>query len=197
MYLVYKHTSPSGKSYIGLTSDYDYRCSTHQQASSPCKAFYAAIQKYGWDNFTHEILYDELTLEQANYREQQAINEYGSMVPYGYNLQSGGRACTMSDVTRARMAIAQTGKKRTFSKAARQKMSDAHVGKPCREELKQLNSERMSGQALPQSTKDKISAAMKGKPKMLKTCEHCGLTGSYTNINRWHNNNCKHKISAD
>lgn len=112
-YLVYKHTSPSGKSYIGQTCDYDYRCWRHQQSSSKCKAFAAAIKKYGWDNFTHEILYDGLTQEQANFREQQAINEYGTVAPCGYNLTTGGDSWERLPSTRAKLSEAGKGRKRS------------------------------------------------------------------------------------
>ena len=110
MYLVYKHTSPSGKSYIGQTCDYDRRCREHQVETNQCKAFAAAIKKYGWDNFTHEILYDGLTQEQANFREQQAVNEYKSVTPYGYNLQSGGEAKAHSEDTKIKMSAIHKGK---------------------------------------------------------------------------------------
>lgn len=61
-YVVYKHTSPSNKSYIGITSNYKLRCNQHKSKNSRCRLFSRAIQKHGWDNFTHEILEDNLTL---------------------------------------------------------------------------------------------------------------------------------------
>lgn len=100
IYLVYKHTSPSGKSYIGVTNDYPKRCNEHQQSQGYCRLFYKAIKKYGWDNFLHEILYDNLSLDQANWREQQSINEYGSLAPSGYNLLPGGNCREQHPETR-------------------------------------------------------------------------------------------------
>lgn len=117
MYLVYKHTSPSGKSYIGITNDYTRRCRLHQTTNS-CKRFAVAIRKYGWDNFLHEILYDELTLHQANDREQQAITEYGSVAPYGYNLTTGGRVRVPEAATRAKMSAVHKGKTISVSQKA-------------------------------------------------------------------------------
>lgn len=33
IYLIYKHTSPSGKSYIGLTNNYQRRCREHKSSN--------------------------------------------------------------------------------------------------------------------------------------------------------------------
>lgn len=56
-FIVYKHTTPSQKIYIGITSmstskrwghkGYGYRNQPY---------FYRAILKYGWDNIKHEVL---------------------------------------------------------------------------------------------------------------------------------------------
>lgn len=88
-YVIYKHTSPSGKSYIGQTKDLVKRNSYHKCPLSGCVKFRAAILKYGWDNFTHEILEEGLTLEQSNDREEYWINYYNS-INNGYNLRGGG-----------------------------------------------------------------------------------------------------------
>lgn len=158
IYMVYRHTSPSGKSYIGQTYDYEDRCYRHQLKSSGCRAFYLAIQKYGWDNFTHEILYDNLTQDQANYREQQAINEYGSMVPYGYNLLAGGNSHSPSIETRQRISATTTGRKRgpdtpemIAAKSARM------IGRKPSAETRAKMSATRSGRAAPESQKLKVS----------------------------------------
>jgi len=127
-YLVYKHTSPSGKSYIGITKNLTERNKTHKQTTS-CNAFAAAIKKYGWDNFTHEILVEGLTLEEANAMEKQLITEHNTLTPYGYNLRGGGegggaqseesrekirqarKANPISPEQQKRMAVARTGRK--------------------------------------------------------------------------------------
>lgn len=101
-WLVYKHTNKINKKcYVGIT------CQTTQERwrqngigykkSSPL--FWSAIQKYGWDNFDHEILEDNIeTKEEAGEREKYWIQYYNCCVldgkDLGYNLDRGG--CGMS-----------------------------------------------------------------------------------------------------
>ena len=90
-YIVYKHTSPSGKVYIGITKQtangrwkngLGYKSSPH---------FWSAIQKYGWDNFEHEILFDRLCRADACAKEKELIAQFKSLDPsYGYNQKTGG-----------------------------------------------------------------------------------------------------------
>lgn len=59
MDIIYKLTSPNGKVYIGRTNDFDkrmyghYRCAYHKKLNFP---LYKSVRKYGWDNFTKEII---------------------------------------------------------------------------------------------------------------------------------------------
>lgn len=98
-YLIYKHTNKiNGKSYIGLThfSSANIRWQNgkgYNKHTQPC--FRDAIKKYGWENFTHEILEDNIkTKSEANLREQYWIAYYHTYVKdplcNGYNLTKGG-----------------------------------------------------------------------------------------------------------
>lgn len=52
--------------------------------------FIEDIKKYGWDNFSHEILYDDLTEAEAYRLEAFLIDYYSANNPkYGYNRMSG------------------------------------------------------------------------------------------------------------
>jgi len=115
-YLVYKHTSPSGKSYIGITNNYSMRCNNHRRTTA-CPAIAAAIRKYGWDNFTHEILQENLTLDEANTMEQQFIKEHNTLYPNGYNLTTGGKVGKKFPHTEERKrAVSEKLKGRRLSK---------------------------------------------------------------------------------
>lgn len=89
-WIVYRHTSPSGKVYIGITSDLPKRRwgnGIHKYASNPY--FIKAIQKHGWENFTHEILHEGLSHDEACTYEKELIAFYkrGGIC---YNITDGG-----------------------------------------------------------------------------------------------------------
>ena len=93
LYCVYKHTTPNGKVYIGQTKrtiqdrwKYGKGYTSHHHGW-----FWKAVEKYGWNNIKHEILYDNLSKESADYYEKYFIDLYQSTDKrYGYNCQTGG-----------------------------------------------------------------------------------------------------------
>lgn len=95
-YQVYKHTTPSGKIYIGITRKTGDL--SHWNGRWGCNGihyrnqiFHKAIEKYGWDNITHEVLYTNLTRDEALQMEVKLIAEYKSNDPrFGYNRTQGG-----------------------------------------------------------------------------------------------------------
>ena len=90
-YTVYKHTSPNGKSYIGITSMCPKDRWKNGKGYSHNTYFTNAIEKYGWDNFAHEILADGLTQEEAHEMEVELIKKHNTFDSNdGYNLTSGG-----------------------------------------------------------------------------------------------------------
>ena len=60
-YKVYKHTFPNGKIYIGITSKKNVKRRWGNGGSGYKDQTYMrnAINKYGWENVKHEILYEE------------------------------------------------------------------------------------------------------------------------------------------
>lgn len=89
-YIVYEHISPSGKRYIGITSNNpSRRWGSNGQGYSKQPKFFNAILKYGWDNFQHNILYSDLTENEASQKEQELIKYYNT-IENGYNCESGG-----------------------------------------------------------------------------------------------------------
>ena len=96
-FIVYCHTNKiNGKKYIGITcqdSDvrWGYQGNNYRQRQP---YFAAAIKKYGWENFTHEILFEGLTAQEANDKEIELIAYYHTYVGdpecWGYNLTRGG-----------------------------------------------------------------------------------------------------------
>lgn len=128
MYCVYKHTTPCGKVYIGITSQsvssrwrngYGYQRNSY---------FWKAIQKYGWENIKHEILFDSLTKEEAEAKEIELIAEYCSTdAARGYNIDNGGNSIGMrSDATKKKISLKNKGKIRTLE--TREKISQIKSG---------------------------------------------------------------------
>lgn len=90
-YCVYKHTSPSKKVYVGVTSNEPEKRWNRGHGYSYNDHFWRAIQKYGWDNFDHEILECGISREEAYALEKAYIGSYNSTNPrYGYNVTEGG-----------------------------------------------------------------------------------------------------------
>lgn len=91
-YLIYKHTNLiNNKVYIGQTCQ---KAKTRWQYGGGYRHnvhFYAAIKKYGWHNFKHEILYTDLTSDQADELEVKLIALFESTnSEKGYNSSIGG-----------------------------------------------------------------------------------------------------------
>ena len=92
-FCIYKHTNLiNNKVYIGQTcSKPERRWRKDGVGYKDSPRFWNAIQSYGWENFSHEILQINLSQEEANEREKYWISFYNSMdEDYGYNLTPGG-----------------------------------------------------------------------------------------------------------
>lgn len=92
-YTLYKHTNLiNGKVYIGLTKNtIEERAKKDGKAYRQCTYFWNAIQKYGWNNFSHEVIADCLPKKQASFYEKTLIKLYrANDRRYGYNIQKGG-----------------------------------------------------------------------------------------------------------
>lgn len=89
LYLVYKHTSPNGKIYVGISKNLPNARWNEGAGYETQKKFYKAIQAFGWINFKHEIIAAGLSEEDARSLESKLILEYRSNEEeYGYNTQA-------------------------------------------------------------------------------------------------------------
>lgn len=105
---VYKHTSPDGKVYIGITkADPDKRFN-NGNGYKENELFFQDIKKYGWESFNHELLAVGLTVEEACHMEIELIREYDSTNPEkGYNMQDGGMYMSVERRLRKRLFLAE------------------------------------------------------------------------------------------
>lgn len=90
-YVVYCHTAPNGKKYIGITRQKPTKRWNNGKGYYYNIHFNRAIKKYGWDNFRHEIIAENLTQEEASETEKKYIAKYNTTNPkYGFNITTGG-----------------------------------------------------------------------------------------------------------
>lgn len=90
MYSIYAHINKiNGKIYIGQSSSPKNRWKGKGISYKGCYHFYNAINKYGWDNFHHIILYSGLTKDEVNKVEAILIENY-SKLGISYNIAPGG-----------------------------------------------------------------------------------------------------------
>ena len=90
---VYCHTNKiNGKRYIGITQNKPNRRWQNGYGYKDRNShFYNAIKKYGWENFEHIILEENLTRKEASEKEKYYIRLYNTNNEnYGYNITSGG-----------------------------------------------------------------------------------------------------------
>ena len=148
MWLIYQHLNKTNnKSYIGQTRQanptkrWGVNGKYYKKEKQP--VFYKAIQKYGWHNFEHIVLEDNIkTQEEANLREQYYIKLFHTCIfdanCNGYNMTYGG---------------------------------DSHMSHPVSEETKNKISNKLKGRKLTEETRKRMSEAQKGKPGREKTEE--------------------------
>ena len=130
VFCVYIHKNKiNGKVYIGQTCQVpEYRWN-HGNGYKLSTQFYTAIQKYGWDNFEHQILYTNLSLEEANKIERDLIARYQSNNPkYGYNSDFGGNNKTPNEETKEKMR-ASAASRPIVTAETRKKISERMQGK--------------------------------------------------------------------
>ena len=96
--IIYMYTNKiNNKVYIGQTTRERLRKYEHKNTNKDNTYFHKAVLKYGYDNFSYQVLYKvkgwnkDLICEVLNFMETYYINLYNSTDnEYGYNLTTGG-----------------------------------------------------------------------------------------------------------
>ena len=156
---VYCHTNKiNGKMYVGITSKLDPNERWRNgKGYYDTPHFRSAIQKYGWNNFDHEVIASKLTENEACNFERQLIKALNLLDDkYGYNISEGGNSGCRFKGERAPM-----------------------YGKHHSEESKQKNREKHLGKSHPHTpeSKEKIRLASLGNQRGKKTKVKCIETG--------------------
>ena len=120
-YIVYKHTClDNGKVYIGMTgTPFLIRTGNNGEEYLHKKKngdwvqpqMARAILKHGWDNFSHEILFENLSKEEADAKEKELIELYDSRNPQkGYNTRTGGSNGPLSEEAKEKLRETMRGR---------------------------------------------------------------------------------------
>lgn len=158
IYLVYKHTAPNGKSYIGCTKNYTKRCNDHKNGNK-CSLLQKSIKEFGWDNFKHEILKDSLSKEEGYFWEKFYIKHFNTFEPNGLNMQTGGIKCEYSQTAKDKMSEKKKGKS-TWNKG--KKLSPEHNAK---------NTAAKIGRKQSAETIEKRISKTRGMKRTLEQCK--------------------------
>ena len=162
-YTVYKHIFPNNKIYIGITSKRPEIRWNKGKGYKLCPLMNKAIQKYGWKNVKHEILFTGLSKKQAEEKEIQLIKEYKcNNGKYGYNIENGGNCCgTHSEETKRKIGAKSKGNKyclgRHISKEHIQKLHEGRMKK-----YEETGSYGYQGYKHTKEYKEKLSKALTG-----------------------------------
>ena len=130
-YVVYIHTSPSGKRYVGITHTDVNKRWQNGRGYYRNEYFSRAIKKYGWNSFKHEIVAVGLSKLEAEQIEKTLIARYKSNEKaYGYNIKSGGDSNGKhAESSKRLMSENRKGKgTQPRSETTKQKMRKNHKG---------------------------------------------------------------------
>jgi group I intron endonuclease len=166
---IYKITNPTGRIYIGKTTNLKSRLACYRHPSKRLekqRIISNSINKYGWESHIFEII-DTAPVDKLNELEIHYIKEYNSYYHYnkqiGMNLTHGGEGthgAKHSNKSRAQIAKFRTGTKHTDETKA--KMRQAKLG----------TVGNFTGCKVTDETKLKISQANKGKLPSQQTIEN-------------------------
>lgn len=131
-WIVYAHRNIiNNKLYIGITSQKPNERFGKNGECYRNQVFFNAIQKYGWNNFEHIILFDNLPYSIAADIEYELIEKLKLRDSrYGYNVSKGGLASVWSTEEQYQhMRKIKEGKPgHKWTSEQRQKFHDARVG---------------------------------------------------------------------
>lgn len=110
---VYIHKNKiNGKVYVGQAKgNPKFRWGKNGKNYKSSIFFWNAIQKYGWNEFEHIVLFENLTSDEANSIEIETIAKFNSTNPsFGYNIRGGGRNGSLNELSKQKIREANLGK---------------------------------------------------------------------------------------
>lgn len=164
-WIVYKHTSPCNKVYIGITCQKpSYRWGLNGNRYLAIRgndyqqpAFARAIIKYGWDNIRHELILTNITKDEAVYAERYLIKWY-KLQNQSYNIGEGGDGVVDSIWTDDRRLKCSEAMKQWHSCHVNP-MKGRHHTEESRSKISKNHKQHLTDE-----TKKRISKSLTGKP---------------------------------
>lgn len=200
MAIVYKHIRLDTNEifYIGIGK----KISRAYSKGGRNKHWWSIVKK---TQYKIEIIYEDLSVEEAKEKEILLIKEYGRNdlgIGTLVNMTDGGDGKNHSEETKKAIGDARRGK--PLSEEHRKKLSESHKGnepsnkgKPLSEEAKNNLREKHTGKTLSEEHKRKMSEAHKGVPRSedVKKKISEGLKGHKNFLGRKHSEETKKKLS--
>ena len=209
-YTIYRATNTiNGKVYIGFTAHWPQRINGHnydrRYGNAENKAFYNAINKYGWEAFEWDAIYQSHDFEHTlTVMEPHFINEHRSWVGFddcnGYNITLGGEGTTgwkrspkLVESHRQQMKGRKFTPEHVAKRVASFKQTMEGKGTFTGKKHTQESKEKMRLAWLGKPKSEEHKQAMRNRPQDTTTliCPHCAKEGDYKNMKRWHMDNCK------
>lgn len=129
----------------------------------------SAIHKYGKEHFKIELLeelVEGIPQSEVDNKEISWGIKLNSLSPVGYNLKLGNGHGLMSDETKKKISLKNSGRK--VSEETRKKLRESHLGYKVKEETKQKLSNLFKGQ-LPHINSIKYAREKNSKSYILKS----------------------------
>lgn len=153
---IYRHITPSNKVYVGITSRNVNKRWANGTNYNSCILFQRAIDKYGWNNIKHEILFTNLAEEKAKNLEIDLIRHYKNL-GISYNITNGGEGMTgykHSEITLTKLRKSLKGrvspnKGVSMKESTKEKLSKLNRGKSLSIETRIKISQSNSGYSHP------------------------------------------------
>ena len=144
-WLVYKHISPSNKVYVGITHyENPNKRWRYGNGYDNCILFKRAIRKYGWKNFKHIIVSNNLSEKEAKSLEQKLIKYY-KQANISYNITDGGDGhlgCTHTPSEETKKLWSAQRKGRKLSPEWKRKISKSLKGRRIDKSVSLLGAKR-------------------------------------------------------
>lgn len=194
IFSIYRITNQiNGKCYIGFTENVAVRWDGHKSyaRTGVRRPLYAAMRKYGVDNFTLDVIYCSKDREHTLLEmEPKFIAEYKQCSPGVYNLSEGGANTNTPEMKQRARERMRTNNPMTILRTNRASFQKGrtYTASP---EHRLAHSISKTGTKNPNYGK---IGSFDHLNKNKLTCPHCGIETTKGNIVRWHLDKCKKAV---